>query len=236
ASVGAIVNLHPELRATFETLQIFNGQGGIGSTGVVIAGGSAAAAVTLTAMKGLAKPAISTATGTTGHFSAPMFATYEAIASLVLMTVVYGLSQIDPGLLIALLAVLFLLTTVMLGWALYQLWRLKRGIGKMLRLAQEHPRAGLAVAVEFFIWGLGWLVWGRYGRAAIMLAGWAVAIAMLIAVPGFLAFFPPLSVMAFFALLSMYALIGFNTAGALLKMLEKEAGVDEGRELAGSKT
>jgi len=42
--------------------------------------------------------------------------------------------------------------------------------------------------------------------------------------------------MAFFALLSMYALIGFNTAGALLKMLEKEAGVDEGRELAGSKT
>ena len=222
ASAGAIVNLHPELRATFETLQIFNGQGGIGSTGVVIAGGSAAAAVTLTAMKGLAKPALSAATGTTGHFSAPMFATYEAIASLVLMAVVYGLSQIDPGLLIALLVGLFLLTAVMLGWALYQLWRLKRGIGQMLRMAQEHPRAGLAVAVEFFIWGLGWLVWGKYGRAAIMLAVWAVAMALLIAGPGFLVFFPPLSVMAFLALLSIYMLVGFKTAGALMKLLEKE--------------
>jgi hypothetical protein len=33
ASVGAIVNLNPELRGMFETLQIFNGNGGLGTGG-----------------------------------------------------------------------------------------------------------------------------------------------------------------------------------------------------------
>lgn len=232
ASAGAIVNLNPELKAAFETLQIFNADGSLGSGGVLVAGGGAAAAVTLTAMKGLAKPAISAATGTTGHVSAPMFATYEAIASVVLMGVVYALSRIDPTLLIGLLIVLFLLAAALLAYAVYQLWRLKRGIGRMLRMAQEHPRAGLSVAVEFLVWGLGWLVWGKYGRAAIMLTGWAVALALLIAVPGFFAFFPPLSLMAFMALLSIFALIGFNTAGALLKMLEKEVGAGQAKVTA----
>ena len=227
ASAGAIVNLNPELKAAFETLHIFNADGSLGSGGVWVAGGGAAAAVTLTAMKGLAKPAISTATGTTGHLSAPMFATYEAIASLVLMGMVYALSQIDPALLIGLLVILFILTAALLAYAVYQLWRLKRGIGRMLRMAQEHPRAGLSVAAEFFIWGLGWLVWGKYGRAAIMLAVWVVTLALLIALPGFFAFFPPLSLMAFMAMLSIFVLIGFNTAGALMKTLEKEAGAGQ---------
>jgi hypothetical protein len=222
ASIGVIVNLNPELRGMFETLQIFNGTGGLGTGGWVVAGGSAVTAVTLTAMKGLAKPAIGVATGTVGHTAAPAFATYETIASIVLMGLMYILGRIDPTLLIVLLVVAFVVTAAILGYGLYQLWRLKRGVGKVLRLAQEHPRAGLAVAVEFLVWGLGWLVWGKYGRGAIMLAVWAVAVALLFAVPTMFAFFPPLSIAAFMMMLLVYALIGINTAGALMKMLEQD--------------
>jgi hypothetical protein len=222
ASVGAIVGLNPELRGMFETLQVFNGTGGLGTGGLVIAGGSAVTAVTLTAMKGLAKPAIGVSTGTTGHVAAPMFATYETIASFVVMGLVYVLSRVDPALLIVLLGVVFIVTAGILAYAIYQLWRLKRGLGKVMRLAQENPRAGLAVAVEFCVWGLGWLVWGKYGRGAIMLAIWAVALAMLFAVPTLFAFFPPLSVVALVMMLSLYALIGIITAGALMKTLEQE--------------
>lgn len=222
ASVGAIVNLNPDLQAMFDTLQIFNGNGGLGSTGYVIAGGSAITAVALTGIKAAAKPAISTSTGTAGHLSAPMFATAEAVTSIVLMGIVYGLTNVDPALLIVLLAVVVVLAIAGLAYAVYQLWRLKRGIGKMLRMAQEHPRAGLAVAVEFCVWGLGWLVWGHYGRAVIMLCVWGLMLAALVAVPGVMAFFPPLSLFAFGIMISIYALIGFNTAGALMKALEKE--------------
>jgi hypothetical protein len=222
ASAGAIVNLNPELRAMFDTLQIFNGDGGLGTTGYVIAGGSAIMAVTLTGIKAAAKPAISTSTGTAGHLSAPLFATVEAVTSIVLMGVVYALSKLDPALLIGLLALVFVIAVAILTYALYQLWRLKRGIGRMLRMAQEHPRAGLAVAVEFCVWGLGWLVWGHYGRAVIMLCVWGLMLAALLAVPGVMAFFPPLSLLAFAIMISIYVLIGFNTAGALMKTLEKD--------------
>lgn len=223
ASAGAIVNLNPDLRAMFDTLQIFNSNGGLGSTGYVIATGGAVAAVALTAVKAAAKPAIGASTGTAGHLSAPIFATYEALASLVLMGIVYVLSKTDPALLIVLLGVVGVLAAAVLAYSIYQLWRLKRGIGKMLRLAQERPRAGLAVAVEFCVWGLGWLASGKYARAVIMLCVWGVMLALLVAVPGALAFFPPLSILAFGSLLSIYVLIGFNTAGGLLRMLEQEA-------------
>lgn len=222
AASGAIVNLNPELRATFETLQIFNASGGLGPTGVGIAAASAVTAVSLTAMKGLAKPAISASTGTTGHVAAPAFATYEAIASLVLMAIVYVLSRIDPWLLVGLLAVVFVIAAAVLGYALYQLWRLKRGLGRVLRMAQEHPRAGLAVVAEFFVWGIGWLVWGKYGRGAIMLAAWAAGAAALVGIPGLLAFFPPLSLMAFTFMLFAFAVIGLSSARSLMRMLENE--------------
>jgi hypothetical protein len=235
AAAGAIVNLNPELKATFETLQIFNSSGGVGPTGAVIAGASAVTAVSLTAMKGLAKPAISASTGTTGHAAAPAFATYEAIASLVLMAMVYVLSKIDPWLLVGLLVVVFIIAAAVLAYALYQLWRLKRGIGKVLRMAQEHPRAGLAVVVEFFVWGLGWLVWGKYGRGAIMLTAWAIAVAALIAVPGFFAFFPPLSLASLAFMLFLFVAVGFNTAWALTRMLENEVMPDRVEAPAGAK-
>jgi hypothetical protein len=222
ASVGAIVNLDPQLRAMFDTLQVFNSSGGLGSTGYVIATGSAVTAVALTGMKAAAKPAIGAGTGTTGHLAAPIFATYEAIASFVIMGIVYALTKINPALLIGLLVVVVILSIVVLSWAIYQLWQLKRGIGKMLRLAQEHPRAGLSVAVEFVAWGLGWLVWGHYARATIMLCVWALMLVALVVGPGVVAFFPPLSVMVFGVLLSIYLIIGFNSAGALLQNLEKQ--------------
>jgi hypothetical protein len=55
----------------------------------------------------------------------------------------------------------------------------------------------------------------------IMLGLWAVALALVLAVPTFFAFFPPLSVVALFFMLSLYALIGFNTASALMRLVEK---------------
>ncbi len=223
AAAGVIVNLNPELRAAFDTLQIFNESGGLGSGGYLIAGGGAATAVALTGMKALAKPAIGASTGTAGHVAAPMFATYEAIASLVLMGIAYLLSRIDPTLLIGFLALLLILAALVLAYAVYQLWRLKRGIGRLLRLAQEHPRAGLSVTVEFFIWGLGWLVWGKYGRGVIMLAAWALTMAALLGAPSAFVFFPPLSLFAFGIIFSLFVLIGLNTAGALLRVLEGEA-------------
>lgn len=222
ASVGAIVNLDPQLKAMFDTLQIFNGQGGLGTTGYVIAGGSAVTAVTLTGIKALAKPAIGVSTGTVGHVSAPAFATFEAVASFVVMGILYILTKIDPTLLIVLLVVVVVLAVAVLAYAVYQLWLLKRGIGRALRLAQEHPKAGLAVAVEFCVWGLGWLVWGRYARAVIMLCVWVLMLAALVVGPGLVAFFPPLSIVVFGVLLSVYALVGFNSAGALMQTLEKE--------------
>ncbi|MBM4423375.1 MAG: DUF4126 domain-containing protein [Chloroflexi bacterium] len=223
ASVGVIVNLNPELSAALETMRLFNGDGSVGPGGVMVAGASAAAAVSLTAMKGLAKPAIGASTGTAGHAAAPAFATYEAIASLVLMGIGYALSKIDPMLLVGLLIIVFIITAAMLGYAVYQLWRLKRGLGRVLRMAQENPRAGLAVAVEFFVWGLGWLVWGKYGRAAIMLCAWAMAVAAIFAVPSLFAFFPPLSLVALSIMLALFAGVGFSTSGALMKLLETSA-------------
>lgn len=100
ASVGIIVNLSPELQAVIEALKIFNGEtGALGATGVTIAAGSAVAASALTGMKALAKPMLSTASGTAGTASAPAFAIAENLAAVALMGLAYALSQIDPWLL-----------------------------------------------------------------------------------------------------------------------------------------
>ena len=102
AAAGVILNLDPNFKHLYETLQIFSTNGGLTGEGVAVAGGSAAAAVTLTAVKGLAKPMISTSSGTAGTLSAPAFTIAENVAAVILMGLVYGLSQIDPRLLIGL--------------------------------------------------------------------------------------------------------------------------------------
>jgi hypothetical protein len=230
AAVGVIVNLDPELRAALDTLRIFNGESGIGGTGLLIAGGSAATAVALTGMKALAKPLLSTASGTAGTASAPAFAIAENIAAVVLMALAYTLSQIDPWLLVGLLGVVVLISLVLFGLGLYQLWRLKKGIGRVLYLLQAHPRAGLSICVEFFVWGLGWLVWKNVGRGAVSLLAWLVWLAVFISiqpiVTAVFVFFPPLIPVALlsanFLMVALFVGLGLGSAGALMKTLEKD--------------
>lgn len=233
ASAGVIADLNPELRLALETLRIFNGGGGVDVGGWGVMAASAVTAVTLTGAKAAAKPGLAAMTGTTGHLSAPLFTTVENIAAVVLMLLAYWFSKINPWLLVGLLAVVLVVVLILVGWAFYQLWKLKQGMGRVLYLAQVHPRAGLAVAVEFLVWGLGWLVWGKWGRAVLMLAILIIFVAVAFTmISGALVLFFPLGVAVAMMLFSIYVLIGFKTAGALLNTLEKQVLVDEGIRFA----
>lgn len=206
ASVGVIAGMHPELRDILRTLQIFDadGDGTIGSAGLVIAGGSALAATVLTGSKFLAKPAVSTATGTAGTVSAPLYATVENVASVVLMVLFLVLSRIDPWLLVGLLVVTTLLILGVLAYAIYQLWKLGKGIGRAISLIETHPKAGLAVVAEFLVWGAGWLTWKHWNRGALRLALWALWLVVIVlvipalatALGAALAVVPPLVILA----------------------------------------
>jgi hypothetical protein len=164
AAAGVIANLSPELRAALDTLRIFTGEGGLGGNGAVIAGGGAAVAVALTSMKAVAKPMIATGSGAAGTVSAPAFVIAENVAAVVLMGLAYALSRVDPMLLVVLLAIVVVICVGLIVFGLYQLWRLKRGLGRLMAMLQTNPRAGLAVCVEFFVWGLGWLVATSSGK------------------------------------------------------------------------
>jgi|GEM_PF-788183 len=175
ASVGVIAEMHPELYHFLQSLQIFDATGqSVGATGWLMAGGGALTATALTGAKFLAKPALSTATGTTGSTSAPTYATIENAASILLMGLAYVLTQINPWLLVGLFAIVTLLILGVLAWAIYQLWKLGRGIGQAIRLLESHPQAGLAVITEFFVWGSGWLLWRHWNRGIVRLILWSV--------------------------------------------------------------
>jgi hypothetical protein len=211
-------------------LRIFDPQGHLAATGALIAGGSGLTALVLTGSKGLAKPALSVSTGTVGTASAPIFATLENVASVVLMGLAYELCRVNPWLIVVLLAVVTVAVGALVVFALYQLRRLKKGIGRVLYLAQVHPRAGLAVALEFLVWGSGWLIWQVWGRGLLMLAVWAVWLGIFITVPaavgGLFMVFPPVSPVAAgfsaLVLLGVFLSVGVSSARALLKQLEKE--------------
>ncbi len=230
ASVGVIASVNPDMRHVLETLRIFDPQGHLGATGAVVAGGSALTALVLTGAKALAKPALSVSTGTAGTASAPIFATVENVASVVLMALAYELYRLNPWLIVALLGAVVVVVAGLFVFALYQLRRLKKGLGRVLYLAQVYPRAGRAVVVEFCVWGVGWLTWRAYGRGAIMLAVWAVWVALFIAVPpavgAFFMFFPPVSPVAAgfsaLVLLGVFLSVGVSSARTLLTDLEKE--------------
>jgi len=230
ASVGVIASLNPDLRHVLETLRIFDPQGHLGATGAVIAGGSGLTALLLTGSKALAKPALSVSTGTAGTASAPIFATIENVASVVLMALAYELCRVNPWLIVVLLGVVIVAVAALVVFALYQLRRLKKGLGRVLYLAQVYPRAGLAVVVEFCVWGVGWLTWRAWGRGAIMLAIWAVWVGLFITVPptvgAFFMVFPPVSPVATafttLVLLGVFLSVGVSSARALLTELEKE--------------
>jgi hypothetical protein len=229
-AAGVIGSMNPDMQHMLETLKIFTTQGHLGTTGMVMAGASGLTALAITGSKALAKPALSVSTGTVGTASAPVFATVENVASVALLGLAYGLGRINPWLIVVLLAVIVVAAVGLLAFALYQLWRLKKGIGKVVYLAQAHPRAGLAVMLEFFVWGAGWLVWAAWGRGVIMLAawlGWLVLLASLPLVVGVaFVFFPPLiPPMVFLAgmvMLGVFVSVGLGSSRALLKMVEDE--------------
>jgi len=230
ASVGVIINMHGELSHILETMQLFKPDGGIGTTGLVVAGGSAVAAASITAMKAVAKPAISTSTGTTATASAPIYTTLENIGSIILMGLLYVLSKIDPWLLVGLFGGILLITLILLGFAIYQLVRLKRGIGRVLYLAQTYPKAGLAIAAEFFLWGSGWLAWNKWARGVMMLLAWilwlVITVAISTIVTGIFAFFPPLLpvmiTLSTIILFVIFIMVGLSSSQDLLRTLEKE--------------
>lgn len=180
AAAGIIAGMDPTLRDILTTMQLFSASGGIGVTGYIVAGGSAVTASALTGARFLAKPALSTASGTTGTVAAPIYATIENIASVVLMALFILLTRINPWLLVALFALVALLILGALAFAIYQLWKLGKGVGKVLRLIEAQPRAGLAVVAEALVWGTGWLIWRHWRRGAIRLVLWALWLALVV--------------------------------------------------------
>ena len=226
-SIGIITSLNPDLKALLETLRIFTQDGHIATTGWAIAGGGAATAATLTGMRFLAKPA---ATATVGNLATPANATAENTASIVLMSLVYGLAKTNPWLLVGLLAVVIALTVVLLVLAIRQLRRLKRGIGRTLDLVQANPRAGLAVVIEFFLWGVGWLAWQKWARGAAMLvaaaAWWVLFVSLEGVVAAVFAVVPPLipvaMAVAAAAMVTVFVAVGFGSARALLHTFDDQ--------------
>ena len=230
ASLGVITSFNPELQQALESLKIFNPEGGLAATGWAVTGASAMVGLSVTGIKAVLKPVMSAATGTSGHLAAPIFVTIENILSVVLMVGAYLLTQVEPWLLIVLLAVVVLLIIITFIYAITQMFRLKRGIGKVLQYAQTEPKAGLAIVAEFFVWGSGWLAWKAYGRGVLMLLVWVLWVAFFIAMQGLVmaifAFLPPaipfISFAASALMVLLFLAIGLGTSKALMKHVEAQ--------------
>ena len=248
ASVGIIAEMHPHMYDVLQTLRIF-GSGGqsVGTVGWLMAGGGALTAATLTGARFLAKPTVSTVTGTTGTTSAPAFAAAENIASVVLMALAYALSQVNPWLLVGLLALIALVIVGVLAWSIYQLWKLGKGIGQVMRLIEAHPRAGLSVVAEFLVWGSGWLLWKHWARGIVRLILWGIwGTTILLAIPAAgtalgaaLAAMPFLLPLASVLILGMEVTIvvvglyaGARSAGSLIKTFDVAIARCQGTEAA----
>lgn len=240
ASAGIILNMHPDLALALDTFNILGGGGTEGGLSpfamTLVAGGGAVIATAFTGTKALIKPVINTASGTAGTVSAPTWAAFEMVMSFIIMGIALIITKVDPRLLAGFLVVVALITFGVFLFALYQLWRLQKGIGRVLYLAQVHPKAGLAIVAEALVWGSGWLAWGMYGRGVIMLLVWTSWLTFLfIGIPTLTTFFtgllitipllnavPALLGIALFVMgLSLGLLVGLGTSSALLKTLEQ---------------
>ncbi|TET54711.1 MAG: DUF4126 domain-containing protein [Anaerolineales bacterium] len=236
AAAGVIADMHPELRTVLHSLGLFDPEGGIGTSGFIVAGGGGLAASLLTGSRFLAKPALSSTTGTLATASAPIYTTVENLASVVLMALLYVLGRADPRLLVVVLVVLVVLSLGLLVYSIIQLRRLGKGLGRVIRLIEEKPKAGLSVVAEFFVWGSGWLVWQNRNRGIVRLVIWAlwmlvvfvVVPAAVTAVAAPLVAIPPLVVLVsvlgtaaevFFVAVGVFA--GLRSARALLGQLEE---------------
>ena len=111
--------------------------------------------------------------------SAPVYATVENLASVVLMVLFYVLTQINPWLLVGLLLLVTLLILSVLAYATYQVWRLGKSIGSVIHLIETRPKAGLSVVAEFLVWGSGWLIWKHWNRGIFRLVVWALWLAVI---------------------------------------------------------
>jgi hypothetical protein len=182
AAAGVIADMDPALYNLLRSLRIFDPGGqGIGTVGWAMAGGAGLTAATLAGAKFVAKPVVSSATGTLGTVSAPVYVTVENLASLALMIVAYALSRVNPWLVVGLLDLRALAILALLAWATYQLWRIGKGIGRVVRVIETRPRTGLAVVAEFLVWGSGSLICEQWVRGVFRLCVWAAWIAVIAA-------------------------------------------------------
>jgi hypothetical protein len=224
ASAGMIVGMDPELQNSLQAMQLFdlNGDGSIGD-GLFVIGGSALTASALTGAKFLAKPALSSVTGTVGTASAPIYATLENIASVVLMLLLVVLLHIDPWLLVALFAIVMVVILGVLAYAVYRLWKLAKGIGRV---------------AEFFVWGSGSMLWKKWSRGIFRLVLWILWwVVLLLIIPGFVTLaagafvvapiletlVPVMFVMGEILALTTGIFIGMRSATGLMKMLDDGA-------------
>jgi hypothetical protein len=238
ASAGVITGMHPDLQTSLDALQLFDSDGDsvIGGTGLLVIGGSALTASVLTGTKFLAKQAIGVGTGTAGTpITGPVFATLENLASIVLMVLLYILSSINPWLLVGLLAIVLLLLLGLLAYSVYKLWKLARGIGRVIHLIETRPKVGLSILAEFFIWGLGSLFWKKWPRGTFRFVLWLLwLVTLLFILPGILTLLgavavlmPILEILVFslFIAAELFAVvagiyIGLRSAASLMEILD----------------
>jgi len=240
ASVGIIANLDPELQASIEAIHLINPNGTPTATTAVLAVGSSAIAMVLTGTKAVGKRSLGAATGADLAPGTPaIWATVESILSIVVVGLFIFLSRIDPRLLTVLLIVFAVIIFGATGYALYMLYRLAKGIGKVFRLIEANPRAGWAVALEAVAWGSGSLMWDYTNRATARILMWAAwVITLVIILPAATTFFAGiLAVVAFVpaiigAWLTFMVLIGglwfgLRSAKSLMNQLEKDGHIND---------
>src|SRR5574341_1152283 len=190
--------------------------------GLAVAGGGALLATSLTGAKAASKPGINTATGTIGHVSAPIWATVETIAAGLLVALFAWLASLSPWLLVGAAAAIAVLILAVMVYSFFLLWKFGKGLGKVLRLLDQQPKAGWGVVLEFLTWGGGSLWWGYTPRATPRILGWAawMMILLFLAIPAIT--IPIAGVAVFFFVFLMGLLIGARSAGGLLKLLESD--------------
>ncbi|MEW6028141.1 MAG: DUF4126 domain-containing protein [Chloroflexota bacterium] len=212
ASVGVITGLDPQTRQILETVRLWSDGGDLAGSGWVVASGGALIASTLTGLKAAAKPGLSAATGTLGHTSAPIYATAENTASLLGMSLLYFLASVNPWLIVVVMVIVTIALAALLAYAIVQMRKLKSGLGEYFRLLKYRPGAGLTVALEFLIWGLGWMIRGHWLRGAAMFIGWSIfwglwlaTLSLTLALPFLTVCFIPVSLITFFWIASASA-------------------------------
>ena len=189
----------------------------------VIGGGGAALASTLSFAKFMIKPMIATATGMAATTISPaVYKTVENGLSLVMMAAIYFLGSINPWVLVAFMVVVAVLFLTIIVFTIYQLWKMKQGIGKVLRLFKTNPKAGFALVLETFVWGSGWVLMKGWRAGAFKLVLFALSAAVIwFFLPVIFIFIGPISaVIPFIASIAVIYLIGLSSSRKLLKTIE----------------